>query len=152
MAIPPAVPYVVLGTFVTISGLLYILGCTITHNWYPLLTLIPAAIAIFCVFMFHRMTDDGSWEGGCISSDTWMFCLVAGVTSMIAMPVMFKHVGLLDSTGLWLHLAGDAATAIGYFVFVYLHKKANDTSESDKLASAVMVAITWESKILNSLE
>ena len=126
MGFPPAVPYVVLGSFVTISTVLYIAGCAITKNWYPLLTLIPAAVAIFCVYMFHNTSDEATWEGGCVSSDTWLFGLVAAITSMIAMPVMFYHIGILGGKGLAMHLAGDLSTTIGYFVFVYLRKREEE--------------------------
>lgn len=125
MALPPAVPYCTLGGFIVAGAALYIAGCTITDNWYPMLTLIPAAITIFCLYMFH-VTRESDWDGGFISNDTWVFGISAGVTSMLAMPIMFKHISLLDGTGLGLHLAGDAAMAIGYFGFVYLRKKEEE--------------------------
>lgn len=125
MALPPAVPFCTLGGFLTAGAALFIAGCSITKNWYPLLTLIPATLTVFCLYMFHQ-TSDNDYEGGFVSSDTWFFGVTAGMTSMLAMPLMFKHIGLLDGVGLGMHLAGDAMVAIGYGVFMLLRKKEQE--------------------------
>ena len=126
--VAPAVPYVMMGVFATISLCLYIGGCAITKNWLPLVCIIPALFVCFCAVMFVRTTKEGYCEGGKITNDAWLFYLCCGVISLIAMPLVFYHIKKLNATGLGMHLGGDVCTGIGFAVFLILNKKVDDNA------------------------
>lgn len=119
----PAIPYVVLGAFITGCLCFYIGGCASQNNWWPMMSTIPAAVTIFCGVMFKATSEGGSCEGGCVSNDGWLFGLVASITSMIALPIVFFHMKFLNGTSLALHLIGDACTGIGFIVFAILQRR-----------------------------
>lgn len=124
--VAPAVPMVVLGSFTVVCVALFVGGCVIYSNWYPLFVAIPALLACFCAYMFTATSEEGGCSGGFISNDTWLFYTVMMVTSMIAMPLMFFHLGMLGGGALGMHLGGDVVMAAGFIIYMWLQKKIDD--------------------------
>jgi hypothetical protein len=116
--VKPALPLVVLGVLLTAGMFLYIGGCATGHNWYPLLTFIPAALAGGCAVLALRTLSDGS---AMISSDTWIFLAAACGASSLGLPLVFRHCNVIDNLSLVLHLGGDACAAIGVAISAILY-------------------------------
>lgn len=122
-----ALPYIILGAFLTIGTVLFIAGCAVSKNWWPMLSVIPGLFSLAFVYWYMKFEDD-SYEGGCHpTSDGIMFLLVLGIISIIAMPIVFNHIGILkDSFSLGMNYGGVAAYAVGFGVYMYLDRKDND--------------------------
>ncbi|OHT01970.1 hypothetical protein TRFO_31042 [Tritrichomonas foetus] len=120
-----AVPLVVLGVFATVSIVLFIGGCAITKNWYPLFIIIPAILTCVAAYLFV-VTGQGGLEGGWISKDTYLFFVVVFGVSIIGLPLVFYHCSIINWKALAMHLAGDVATGIGFGLFVWLSQKYSD--------------------------
>ena len=122
-----AVPFIVLGIFACISLILYLAGCGISGNWYPLFVLIPAAIALFFAYALSRTLDDYYEKTSVFSftSDSALFLLVCCAVVAIGLPFTFYRCGVLDLFSLLMHIGGDVAAAIGAVVFIVVLKKYN---------------------------
>ena len=120
-----ATPFIVLGIFACISLILYLGGCGISGNWYPLFVLIPALFAIFFGYALSRTLDDFYEKTSFISftSDSAIFFLVCCAVVAIAMPFTFYHCGILDLFSLLMHIGGDVVSAIGAIAFIITYKK-----------------------------
>ena len=119
----PALPFVVLGIFITASLCFYIGGCAVHNSWWPMFTVFPAGVTILCGWMFKATSDSGSYESRVITSDGWFFGLIVGITSMIALPIVFFRISLLSGGALAMHLIGDACTAAGFIVFALIRRR-----------------------------
>lgn len=118
-----AIPYVVIGVFLTVGIALAIAGCATGKNWYPLFVLIPIAIAILCQYGII-VTTDGMHDGGWITADGWIFCQSICLLSCVALPLTLYHCEVIGGLGLGLNLAGIVVIIIGYIIFHILCKKS----------------------------
>lgn len=117
-----AVPIVIFAVALCVGATLYIAGCAVTKNWYPMLTLFPAIFLLFFAYMFVSHMESMPGEG-LMSSDSWLFLTVFALVSVIGMPLVFFHCGLIGGKSLGMHLAADVAFGIGFGVYVYLSLK-----------------------------
>lgn len=111
---------IILAATLTLAGVLYLLGCVLSKNWYPLFTIFPALLTLFFVYGFIQSEPSGGWSDSKISEDAWLFLLVFGITACIGLPCVLYHVRTLNATGFWLHFAGDIVVGIGVGVYIYL--------------------------------
>ena len=119
-----ALPYIVLGIFTCLSLILYLSGCALSHNWYPLFVLFPALLACFFVYAFTKTNDD-SYQPGCFSftADSSIFLLICSIILAIGLPATFYRCKILDLFSLLMHFGGDLLTAIGIIVFSFMQRK-----------------------------
>jgi hypothetical protein len=122
--VTPACPLIVLGVFLTGSFCFYVGGCVMQHNWYPLLTFIPAALAGLCGYCVSR--TDGDTTDALIGQSAWVFLAALFGGSCIGLPLVLFHVGTVDLTSLLLHLGGDVCVGIGIGLFGVLSSKASE--------------------------
>ncbi|EAY08716.1 hypothetical protein TVAG_079760 [Trichomonas vaginalis G3] len=123
-----AAPYIVIGIFGTIALVLYIAGCAITKQWWPLFGIIPATLScIFGISLSTKMGDDYVEDTeGCniFTADSVLFYLLCSIVSCIALIAVFWHCGTIDGICFGFMMGGDAATAIGLIAFIILWGKA----------------------------
>ncbi|KAI5510872.1 vacuolar protein sorting 55 family [Trichomonas vaginalis G3] len=110
-----ALPYIILGIFLTIGLGLIIAGCFINNDYFILLELIPAIfLSIFCVILKHRIERDDSKEEGIITMDFIIFCIAGFGSSLIALPVVLYRIGKISSMlSLILTIAGLVTIGLG---------------------------------------
>ena len=121
---PGTIPLIVFSVAIVLGTTLYIVGCSITKNWYPMFVIFPALLLIFFAYMFiSRIDEDNMVEGGWGSADAWLFMAVFALTSFIALPLVFFHCRIINGTGLGLHLAGDVLYGIGFGLYIWLNRR-----------------------------
>lgn len=125
MAIPQAVPYVILAVTLVVGLVLNIAGCATSKYWYPLFILIPGGLALLCQYGLSSSDPEKGYEGGWISFDTWVFLLAVCLISCIGLPLVFYHTGFLQKTGLGLTLSGSIVIIGGYCAFKAVEKCAS---------------------------
>ena len=120
-----ALPYLVFGVFATASVVLYISGCALSKNWYPMFTLFPAIVCCFFLYGFLRSIEDNYEQEGCFSftSDSSLFLLVFSIVSAVMLPITFYRCSTIDLKSLLMHLGGDISVAIGFSLYMYLAKR-----------------------------
>lgn len=134
----PAVPYIVLAVFGTISIVLYIAGCAITNNWWALFGILLQIIAIiFAIIFTHKLVEEDSWndEKSCIEhiftvdSTLWFFMVFQ--CSAIGLCSVFYHCTTINLTCFLMQLGGDVAVIIGFIVYVILTGKVKSSVFGD---------------------
>ena len=117
-----ALPYILLASFFTISIALYIAGCTVPNpdNWYPMFKVIPATLAMICLYAFLQSDNSMSEPTYFFTEDAWMFLFMICIFSAGSLTFVFKHTGKIDNTSLFLHTGGDICAAIGFALFMIL--------------------------------
>jgi hypothetical protein len=121
-----AAPYIVLGIFATISLVLYIAGCAISKEWYPMFTIIPAILCcIFALILLPMLEDNYYTDGTCavFTPDSTIFFLIFFIVSTIGLPCVFYHCGIIRGLCFGMTLGGDASVLIGFIIFVIVSKK-----------------------------
>lgn len=115
-------PYLVLGIFATISIVLYIAGCAISKEWWPMFTIIPAIICCILALILLPMLDDNYSTDGCavFTPDSTIFFLVFFIVATIGLPCIFYHCGTIKSLCLGMTLGGDASVLIGFITFIVM--------------------------------
>lgn len=127
-----AAPYIVIGVFGTIAIVLYIAGCAITKTWWPMFGIIPAILScVFGISLSTKLDDDGYKDDeSCeiFTADSVLFYLCCSVVSCIALVVVFWHAGIINNKCLGFTLGGDAATTVGFIIFMILYNKIEGDS------------------------
>lgn len=103
---------------------LYCGGCAIEKNWYPMFVVIPCVLAIVFAYLFMS-TGEGGLEGGCISKDTWLFCCICCIVSVIGLPLVLYHCDIIGWKGLVMQLCGDLVILIGFILYVVLSRTSS---------------------------
>ena len=112
------VPYLVLAVFIVLSSILYIGGCAIDKNWYPLFEIFPSLLTCFFAYCFCQAEPSGSWSDSRISEDAWMFLTFFGITSTYAFPIILNRVGTLSWKGLTFQICGNVSTTAGFILYI----------------------------------
>ncbi|KAH0793735.1 vacuolar protein sorting-associated protein 55 [Histomonas meleagridis] len=119
-----AIPLIAFTVAVVLGTVMYIVGCSLTNNWYPMFVIFPALLIIFFAYMFiRRIDEDNMVEGGWGSADAWLFLSVFALASFIALPLVFFHCDIINGTGLGCHFAGDVLFGIGFGLFIWLSRR-----------------------------
>ena len=120
-----ALPYLVFGIFATVSVVLYIAGCALCKNWYPMFVIFPAIVCCFFLYGFLRSIEDDYEQEGCCSftPDSSLFLLIFSIASAVMLPITFFRCGTIDLMSLLMHLGGDISVAIGFSLYLYLAKR-----------------------------
>ena len=117
-----ALPLVVFAIALCVGATLYIAGCAVTKNWYPMLALFPALLLLFFAYMFMLNMDKEPGESW-MSSNSWLFLTVAALVSVIGLPLVFFHCDLIGGKSLAMLLAADVAFGIGLGLYIYMSSK-----------------------------
>ena len=112
-----AIPLIVLGVFATVSIVLYIGGCAITKNWYPLFVAIPVLLLCGAAYLFVATGPNGL-QNGWIRKDTYLFYTLFFATCIIGLPLVFYHCDVIGWKGLVVHIAGDVCSVAGFITFM----------------------------------
>ena len=128
----PAVPYIILGLSTTIALTLYIMGCSLTNNWYLMFNIIPAFFSCFMVYILQQFLDENSYyesEGITLFTlDSTIFYLVFFLFSTIGLPTVFLDCGMIKDFCYGMDLGGDAAVFIGFILYIWASGKVNQNS------------------------
>ena len=126
-----AAPFITLGIFSTISLTLYIVGCVITKNWYPMFTIIPALFCLILALILMPLLDETNYSSqeGCavFTADSTTFLLVVFGVSAVMLPIVFYHTNVINAVCLGMHLGGDASILIGFILYAYIDSKVNSS-------------------------
>jgi len=120
-----ALPVVLLSVFVTVSVALFVTACAIWDEWLPLVSLVPMTLIGLFSYAFSRTLPDSECEASLITNHGWLFLILTAVTSLVAMPILFWHLGELKLGALAMHLAADVLLGISSLSFV-LVTRTND--------------------------
>ena len=125
----PALPYIILAIFSTIAIVLYIAGCAVTHNWWPLFgILMQIAAIIFFILFTSRIqasyVDEESWFARMFTEDSTIFFGVLFQSSAIGLVSIFFHCDTISRDCFLMQFFGDVALIIGFIVYVYLKTRA----------------------------
>ena len=118
-------PYVIFSIFFVLCSVLYIGGCAIDKNWYPVINIIFAAFVLLGLIAFSNIEPSGSWSNSIITENAIMFLIFTGICSFVAFPLVLYHVGTLGWKGLVFQMCGDLSALVGFGLFIFCLKQTS---------------------------
>jgi hypothetical protein len=104
---------VILGATLACGCGLFLGGCAVAGNYYPVFAIVPALLGIAAQVGIVRSLDP-SYEPGWIGTNGWVFLLVIFLTSCLGLPLVISHASSLPLTAVALFIVGSLIVIGGY--------------------------------------
>eukprot|EP00032_Breviata_anathema_P000747 JZ550349.1.p1 GENE.JZ550349.1~~JZ550349.1.p1 ORF type:complete len:129 (+),score=30.35 JZ550349.1:36-422(+) len=113
--------------FVTIGVVMNILACVLHNNWRPLAVIATYLLAPLPNLFFGNPNKDDMMGGDEGHDDIGYFLTGILVSSGLAFPIVFLHVGIIELSAMLLSLFGGLITYITLIVFITKSQKDSDS-------------------------